>query len=315
MTGKVCFVLTDQRSESSMWLSYAAQGLKAPTTTFSRLNQGLDLGFDTYVIERETWNVPWRRLSSRKVLCWVDDAYHLMPHMSHNHRQWREGFSTFAHYMKRCAGLIAPSVHLLSDYADYLGSPNLFFIPNYHNFPTIIPNTLSRGGAYKFSPAVGWGGSWNHWLSWRGTRLHQYLPYGGSVTTIVGHRPVYELVRKFDPRARFVPALPLEEYLKRIGTWDLHLIPVHGPYDKRRSWIKALEAAYCGTLWAACGDAASIYEGCVGGKFFDSAPSMVAWLNDTSAINRYGDKEAQDAHEWAESQRITNHLDEWLSIL
>lgn len=294
---KVCFVVTDSESPSTRWFLYAGRALGAKISTFYALGEGAHSDCDVYVLERETWRFPFQRLGRARVLAWLDDAYHLMPSIAHNVRYWQDMLPMFRRCLRKCDGVIAPNPHLLADYAEYV--PEAYLIPNYHNFPK-LPDDIERK-----KDLIGWGGSWAHWPSWRDTGLHLYLPKEYAVQ-ICGSKPVWYMAQMYHPNVEFVADQHMPGYLKTQATWNAALIPVSGEYDKRRSWVKAVEAAYSGTPWCAVGDVADLlYGNCQGGVTYPDPTRLESFLG----------KEIPSGQSWAESLRITNHLDEWWAAL
>ena len=94
-----------------------------------------------------------------------------------------------------------------------------------------------------------------------------------------------------------MPTLEFTAYLERVATWGFYVIPMAGAYDAHRSWIKFLEAVYVGTSVFFTGT--HDLEGHEPPAYADCPSRMLGSAN---------------LMRWAEEQRITHHLDEWIGV-
>jgi hypothetical protein len=236
------------------------------------------------VIERALWRVPIARLRAqrRRILAWLDDAVWMMPISVPSAEAWRVRWPAYVRSLGQIDGVICPSRRLASDIGKLTSTPT-HFIPNYHDFP-LIPE-----GAHDLGVA-GWGGSYLHWTSWRDSGAFRQIPKHLRVE-IIDHFLVAEMLRPYN-QVVALPPMSIEAYLQRVASWGFYVIPLAGPYDARRSWIKFLEAAYVGT-----------------------SPILF----NPEEIQIYADCPQQLGIEsqmrWAEEQRITRHLDEWRGVI
>ena len=122
-------------------------------------------------------------------------------------------------------------------------------------------------------PLVGWAGSLQHVVSWRESGMWSRVPEN-CVVEVMDHMQVFMALKPY-VMARFIPyAITVQAYLERVATWDAYLIPMAGEYDRRKSWVKALDACYAGVPWISDGDVdAEVYRDVPFGKSLE-------WLKD-----------------------------------
>jgi hypothetical protein len=302
-----CFVYAGESQPSEMWLGYAQTALGAASCTIGAALNGIEPKADVYVAQMTQLKPPIERWHGRgaKVFVWIDDALFLMPKLLPASFAWKNVWPDVCRWLKDVDGIISPSAVLAQDMQ--LINNRAFHVPNYHNFP-VIKTDVKYPYQSCYAPRFGWGGSFYHWQSWRDTGLYKCLP-DDSVITIIDNEPVAEMIRKYSRcTVEFKPYMNHAAYLREMATWDFALLPVQGEYDKRRSWIKALEANYVGTTWLAVGDAARfVYDEAFGGRVLDDAVELL----DDSIL----DYPQQYNGCWAEGQRITKHVEEWQGVL
>jgi hypothetical protein len=287
----VCFVYEEGDQPSTRWFLYPARFLaSAGTCTFAALEHGYEPDADIYVVERALWRTPIERLRAkrRRIFGWLDDAVWLMPIQTPQSEAWKQRWPEYIRLMDQVDGMICPSRLLATDLAALTTTPT-HYIPNYHDFPVIAPSEHDL-------ELAGWGGSYFHWTSWRDSGAYKQVPSHLRVE-IIDNFLVAEMLRPYN-QVELVPALEFGAYLERIATWGFYVIPMAGAYDARRSWIKFLEAAYVGTSVCFMGD--HDLEG----------HEPVAYADCPS--RRIG---IASLVQWAEAQRITHHLDEWIGVL
>lgn len=280
----ICFVHEEGDQPSTRWFLYPAQHLEsASTCTLTALERGCEPDADIYVVERALWRVPIERLRAKRkrIFGWLDDAVWLMPILTPQALAWNVRWPEYIRLMGQVDGMICPSRLLAADLGALTTTPT-HYIPNYHDFPRQEHGKRDLG-------VVGWGGSYLHWVSWRDSSAYKLIPPDFRVE-IIDHYLVAEMLKPYN-KVKLVPALAFEDYLRHVANWDSYVIPMAGAYDQRRSWIKVLEAAYCGTETMLFGDTALPYADCPDVAFIGMGK------------------------EWAEEQRITRHLDEWTGVL
>lgn len=302
----LCFVSANDKSAgkadaSEIWFGFAAQGLGAATCTAREAMLGEEPDCDVYVVNRALWDVPLTRWTNRnkRVFVWIDDAFTYLPPISQIYTNWQTLMPEFKRLLARVDGLIAPNPFLAADWSGLCAAT--YFIPNYH---AIEPPMRE---ARRDCLTLGWGGSTNHLTSWRDTQAFRYIPPEFQVR-IVSNALIGSLIEPYN-FVENIGHLPYPDYLAEMASWDVCLIPVHGEYDRRRSWIKALECCLVGTPWVAVGDAIDIYRQVPGG----------ARLLDPTTIPQ-GIEDAMRADlgvnlEWALRQHIRYHLAEWRNVL
>lgn len=305
---KICFVnSTESRysaeDASALWFRYAAAGFGQSPVTAYECRRGLEPEADCYVVNRTLWDVPWQRWKARgaRVICWFDDAFQCMPPISRAYTFWQRNMPIFKRLLGQIDGIITPNPILSADYAPY--TPHAAYVPNYHARAR-VQHTGSDQARYG-GGTLGWGGSSNHLTSWRDTGLYMHIPPRYEVR-IVGYPQVAELIRPYNYVSSMEWFPDHVAYLKELAGWEACLIPVHGEYDRRRSWIKALECNLTGTPWAAVGDAIDIYRSVpYGARLLD-----LATLGD-GLDQLFETYDCEAAQAWAEKQHIRYHLDEW----
>jgi hypothetical protein len=279
----VCFVHEEFYQPSTRWFLYPARHLEsASSCTFTELERGQEPDAAVYVVERALWRVPFERLHSKRkrIFGWLDDAVWQMPLQSPQAELWRGRWPDYIQLLAKVAGMICPSRLLAEDIGQLTTTP-VHYIPNYHDFPVVAAGVHDRG-------VVGWGGSYLHWISWRDSGAYKLIPPDLTVE-IIDHYIVAQMIKPFN-KVKLLPTLAFADYLRHVVNWDAYVIPLAGDYDLRRSWIKVLEAAYCGTPVMAFG---------MLGPYADCP--LAAFVG--------------TGQEWAEAQRITQHLDEWKGVL
>jgi hypothetical protein len=281
----VCFVYEEGDQPSTRWFLYPARHLSASTCTFAALEHGYEPDADIYVVERALWRTPIERLRAKykRIFGWLDDAVWLMPIQTPQAEAWNIRWPEYIRLMGQVDGMICPSRLLAADLGGLTTTPT-HYIPNYHDFPVIA--------AGEHDPELaGWGGSYFHWTSWRDSGAYKQIPSHLRVE-IIDNFLVAEMLKPYN-EVELVPALEFSAYLARVATWGFYVIPMAGAYDARRSWIKFLEAAYAQTSIILMGDKPTpAYADC---------PWHIRGLVERA--------------QWAEAQRITHHLEEWIGVL
>ena len=102
---------------------------------------------------------------------------------------------------------------------------------------------------------MGWGGSISHYDSWMYSgivpavrRILADFPET-TLTIVSGDIRLISLFAGLDYRRfRYQDTMPFEKWPAQLASWDIGLAPLHGEYDRRRSWIKALEYCIMGVI-------------------------------------------------------------------
>ena len=232
--------------------------------------------FDIIVVQRnmfaeEIWRACdyWRALG--KLVCAdLDDDYPRLTVQNPAHRFWnldKKGMrDSIGHRptaglqegLKHCDLLLSPSRLILEDWKDIIPghhTPNYAFGPWYAD---IEQKELGE------QIVIGWGGSVSHFDSWWfGGALDAadilFERHDNVIFKICGHDwRLLEVLRERWPADRWIHQLgvPAEQWPKQVASFDVGLAPLCGPeapqsheYDKRRSWLKAVEYLMCGVPW------------------------------------------------------------------
>lgn len=292
------FVLSDMPQPSSRWLGYAAAGLgrldaiSASSCTFRALPR-LAAKSDILVVEHNLPLALARGARGTRVFLWLDDALWCVPGDGEHARQLRALWHGIVHNRRELAGIITPSASMAAELRQRLPGIAVRHIPNYHDFEEVP--AAQRGSR------VGWGGSNYHVTSWRGTADIWRSALASYALDIVGNPQVAQMLRDAGVSVEECLALAFPEYLARMATWLAALVVVHGEYDRYRSWIKALEACWCGVPWWGMGDQVeNVYYG---------VPGRVLDLRYASNVD------GRKLHKWAGKQRIDLHTSEWTRFL
>lgn len=196
----------------------------------------------------------------KAVIADFDDAYDLLPESIGAYHFWRRGMIPqlngdgqitwrklpfdplveFKRGLRLVHAATVPSRQLAADWQEYT---DVRVLPNYLDLEkyVFVPPRPHEG------IILGWGGSVSHFDSFAGSGIFQALArvvaarpnvrvmICGNDTRIFEHLPL--------PPERKIhhPFVPFARWPHVLATFDIGLAPLHGPYDQRRSWIKALE--------------------------------------------------------------------------
>jgi predicted protein tyrosine phosphatase len=205
----------------------------------------------------------------------VDDAYHYMSTSISAYKFWHEGLVTVPDEqgqprqirmsvppieqitwgMKYVHAITSPSSKLLQDWSTYhrdtILSPN--YLPTAMYLPSRRPVSHTPQEREKRF-VIGWGGSWSHFESWTKSGIIEALKtiakkYPQVIVRVAGGDP--RLVDAIGIPGKVYSSgwTPMEKWPPMLADYDLGLIPLTGPYDDRRSWIKALEYTLMGIPW------------------------------------------------------------------
>jgi hypothetical protein len=138
-------------------------------------------------------------------------------------------------------GVQVPSVNLQKDWSKY--NPNIHYVHNfldgekYMNVSPLFPHD-------KNEIWIGWCGSLSHYASFFDSGLLEALKRVSAKNKnvrvlISGDKRIWDLLEV--EKKIFQPFVPKEQWCPLLKSLDIGLAPLAGEYDKRRSWIKALE--------------------------------------------------------------------------
>lgn len=289
--------------------------------------------WDALVIERELFlcleTIPKWQGAGIPVIASFDDAYHLMPPNVSTAKVWRMGkagdgkkyklMQQFKKALRMCDAFITPSNVLTADYL--LINRNGHTVKNYPDLTWDCWKVPRREPDGKVRMV--WGGSWTHYDSWNYSGIVPAMRRiladhpEASLTLVGGDLRIMSLFSGLGPgRVIHKDRVPFEEWPALLGEYDIGLAPLHGQYDRRRSWIKVLEYCLMG-LWPIASPMEP-YEGLP--CSFPKKNRAIDWHNAIEyAIHHlahYRESGVQEqALRWANAQGIDDHVDEYISVL
>jgi hypothetical protein len=150
------------------------------------------------------------------------------------------------------AGLQTVSQQLADDWAhltDTYVINNHLPIEEYMNVEPLIPHD-------KDTIVLGWSGSLSHFSSFSGSGALNSLKYvvrkyPQVKILISGDKRVWDEIPVPKDKKFFQPFVPADKYKPLVKSFDIYMIPLATEYDKRRSWIKALECCALKIPWVA----------------------------------------------------------------
>jgi len=164
---------------------------------------------------------------------------------------------------KLCHAVATPSKILTKDWSKYIGDKAIY-VPNYielnhyllRHRPMPNPNLT----------IIGWGGSLSHYDSFKHSgvvpALIKLLNKKPNVVLCLagGVQRISTLfIRDVNPDQILVKEwVPYAQWPSILADFQIGLIPLYGPYDQRRSPIKALEYATMGIPWV--GSKSKVYD-------------------------------------------------------
>jgi len=189
-----------------------------------------------------------------------DDAYDIMHPQNISYNFWTHGelrfkddkgvdqvaymnprpIEQFKWGLQMVKGVQVPSVNLAKDWSKYNKTyfvHNFLDMPKYMDVKPLYPHPEDE-------IVIGWCGSMSHYASFFDSGVLQGLrkvcrKYPNVKVLISGDQRIFELLEV--KNKIFQPFVPAEVWCSLLKTLDIGLCPLAGEYDKRRSWIKALE--------------------------------------------------------------------------
>jgi len=228
---------------------------------------------DIIVVERNYFGdtltmMQFWKVRNKTILCIFDDAYDIMHPQNISYKFWTHGevrgkdkdgkdavalmqpkpLEQFVWGLKIAKGIQVPSVNLAKDWSKY---NQTFYV---HNFLD-LDKYMNIEPLYKHDDLIiGWCGSLSHHSSFTDSGVMIALKniakrYPKVKVLISGDKRIYDLLEVENKVfQKFVPA---EQWTPLLKTLDIGLAPLSGEYDKRRSWIKALEYMALKVPWIA----------------------------------------------------------------
>jgi glycosyltransferase involved in cell wall biosynthesis len=231
---------------------------------------------DIIVVERNYFGdtltmMQFWKVRNKSVVAIFDDAYDIMHPQNISYNFWTHGelkykespdgpektahmkpppIEQFKWGLNMVKGVQVPSVNLAKDWSKYNNTyyiHNFLDVDKYMNVEPLYPHP-------KEEIVIGWCGSMSHYASFADSGVVQGLrkvasKYPHVKVLIGGDKRVFDLL---DVRNKvFQPYVPAEQWTSLLKTLDIGLCPLAGEYDKRRSWIKALEWMALKVPWIA----------------------------------------------------------------
>ncbi len=203
------------------------------------------------------------RIRGKPVAIDVDDAYHLMPRLVNAYSWWIEGksftksgrpvivkekpYEQLIQSVKACDGLTTPSYILANDWLEW--TDKVYHVPNYPDIKMYHFEEHIQSDTFY----IGWGGSQSHLESWKKSNIIPALRTVAKENDdvrvlIVGDKRVYDLVN-LKKHADFTPYVTHDKWHTILKQFDIGLVVLAQQYDRRRSWIKAVEYLLMGIPW------------------------------------------------------------------
>lgn len=205
----------------------------------------------------------------RVVIAEFDDAYDLMPPSINSHDFWHHGVATeegriidgapriepipitqFRWGLRLVDAATVPSKRLADDWSAYT---KIHYVPNYIDLDKYTTAArVPHEGIH-----IGWGGSLSHFESFNQNGLLSALQHicrsRPEVRILINgsNNEIFDLLPIPEGQKILRAWVPYHEWPGELANYDIGLAPLNGPYDDRRSWIKALEYMVMKIPWVA----------------------------------------------------------------
>jgi len=230
---------------------------------------------DIIIVERNYFGdtptlVQYWKMRNKTVIGIFDDAYDIMHPQNISYKFWTHGeltikdqdgkdkvvkmmphpLDSFKWTLRMFKGVQVPSINLQKDWSKY--NPNVHYVHNYLD----IDKYMNAEPLYPHPGeiVIGWCGSMSHYSSFTDSgvldALRKITKRHSNVKILIsGDKRIYDLLET--KNKIFQPFVPKEQWTGLLKTLDIGLAPLSGEYDKRRSWIKALEYMALKVPWVA----------------------------------------------------------------
>lgn len=196
-------------------------------------------------------------------------------------------------------------------------NPNVEIIPNY------IPRWVTEWERPRTEElTIGWGGSGTHGMDWaaEGPQIARYLKRSGMRFRLIGGHLAQAQVQLGLPidqvsAAGWIPSV--EEYWKTID-YDIGVIPLkHHVFNRSKSNLKFLENSALGipTVASDAGPYSSAIEHGKTGFLVKRDHEWAKYLRDLVNDEAMREEIGANAKEWAKTQILEDHIDEWAKVL
>jgi glycosyltransferase involved in cell wall biosynthesis len=239
------------------------------------LAQELCTNADIIVVERNLFDdtlsyMQFWKVRNKNLAVIFDDAYHLIEPYNASHYFWAKGLheivlengqhvlapkqppamQQFKWGLKIAKGIICPSRILASDWDEYghtYRTHNYLKLERYENKEPLFPHP-------KEELYIGWSGSMSHYESFTNSGIAGALTYILKTypqvkLLLTGDKKVYDRINISPDRKVFAGYVPEEDWSRLVASYDIGLAPLATEFDRRRSWIKALEYMVMKVPW------------------------------------------------------------------
>jgi hypothetical protein len=147
--------------------------------------------------------------------------------------------------VKICDAIQTPSAQIAEDWKGY--NEKIFVVPNFVE----SKRYLKRIPQPEYPYVIGWGGSYSHIDSFRNTgvlsALERVSEERGSTIAIIGEERISSMLHA--KHKKFLPRTGYKGWFDNLVQLHIGIAPLDGTYDRRRSWIKAMEYSLMGIPW------------------------------------------------------------------
>jgi hypothetical protein len=262
----------------------------------------------------------------RKVAALFDDHYEAYPRdteVPEGAALWLDGtidgtyigFVPIEHFregLNLVDAILSPSRYLL----DYYAGHKMYKTYHVRNRPILDMWENLHYNIMEEPVRIGWSGTSQHIVSWRGNDILDALEELKDRIVIVGATATVELEGLFADRGiefRNRGVVPFSQFPSVVAGYDIGICPLKTEYDKGRSWIKWLESSLAGVPVVGQ-DLEGVYGECDGGFRTDSADgwyTALTWLMDDPTIYAV---ESHEGRAWAWAQGWDENLPELTTI-
>jgi hypothetical protein len=263
---------------TSIWrcfIPYYALLERGHKVTISHYSVDEPDGIDAILIERNVFDRGLQKRMKKlkrdrvKVVVTFDDAYHLMPGYYKQKQNWTtQLLDDFRHGLELASVVIAPSELLCRDYDRYC--KQIKYVPNYYDKSIYHIESRQRRDGFN----IFWSGT-THYHSIKDSGVLDGLgevccdnrnmnvvvacPDGRVISLLERHVPHDQIVNIDLSKGAVVSGkvdlslhsllswINIDHFSSIIGQFaDLGIAPLCGEYDRRRSWVKAVDFAVHG---------------------------------------------------------------------
>lgn len=195
------------------------------------------------------------------------------------------------------------------------------FNPNVHIIPNYIPRWVTEWERPRREElTIGWGGSGTHGMDWDadGPQIKRFLSRSKVPFRLIGpslHNAPMGLPKEQVTAVGWIPSV--EDYWRNID-YDIGVIPLkHHVFNQSKSHLKFLENAALGipTVAADSGPYSRAIEHGKTGFLVKRDHEWSKYLRDLVNDEAMREEIGSNAKEWAKTQILEDHLDEWVKVL